>query len=350
MLTVLRICVTAAAAFLAFGALFGCGYKTSPRPPTATVPARVGFIDAHGYPGKIVLRWAVPVVNTDGSELRDLSGFKVFRQRFPFRERCDDCDLQQEIHTNVDFHSPTNATIAQGAVKLVDTSVTPDSTYAYRVAAYNLQGVTGPLSETFTVDYAAPPPAPTGLTAEYERNGIKLKWDAPAIPAGIRYYRVYRGSSPNGEDLEPLGHTKWADPMYTDTSAPAEQAFYYRVRAVKVEDGFPVESPPSELVKGVLPVVEIEAPEKVLVMSTPDGIRVWWVKPANADKDTRYNVYRSSEDGPFRRINTTPVGRLSYLDRDVEKGKTYRYEVAAFPRGRPDAESTGTASEDLEYR
>ena len=57
----------------------GCGYKTSPRPATEAIPSEVGLVTARVYPGRIVLSWDVPKTNTDGSDLKDISGFHVYR-------------------------------------------------------------------------------------------------------------------------------------------------------------------------------------------------------------------------------------------------------------------------------
>ena len=118
----------------------GCGYKTSPRPATATVPGEVGLVEAQGYPDKVTLKWHVPLSNADGSLLTDTSGFKVYRTAQKVGEECENCDEKKSIYANVDFQNPINAVIDKGEVLYTDKAVTPGNVYSYSVSTYNLKG------------------------------------------------------------------------------------------------------------------------------------------------------------------------------------------------------------------
>jgi len=80
----------------------GCGYKTNPRPATATVPGEVGLVSARAYPDSIALTWDVPSANTDGSPIKDLSGFKVYRSVQKVGEDCENCEYTEHVYANVD--------------------------------------------------------------------------------------------------------------------------------------------------------------------------------------------------------------------------------------------------------
>jgi fibronectin type 3 domain-containing protein len=63
----------------------------------------------------------------------------------------------------------------------------------------------------------------------------------------------------------------------------------------------------------------------------------WLASPSSVDG---YNVYRStSPNGPFTKISTETVRKLSFVDRDVESGNHYYYEVRATSKGKESADS-----------
>jgi fibronectin type 3 domain-containing protein len=67
----------------------------------------------------------------------------------------------------------------------------------------------------------------------------------------------------------------------------------------------------------------------------------WLASPSTVDG---YNIYRStSPNGPFTKISTEPVHKLSFVDRDVESGNHYFYVVRATSKG---TESVGSNRTD----
>jgi len=67
------------------------------------------------------------------------------------------------------------------------------------------------------------------------------------------------------------------------------------------------------------------------------------------NEETRYNVYRSESGRVFQKINPEPTKTPWLLDSKVSRGRAYRYAVTAFPKNRPEDESSKTASEALRY-
>ncbi|MHB8203969.1 MAG: hypothetical protein ACYDHG_09740 [Desulfomonilaceae bacterium] len=51
----------------------------------------------------------------------------------------------------------------------------------------------------------------------------------------------------------------------------------------------------------------------------------------------------------FQKINPEPTKTPWLLDSKVSRGRVYRYAVTAFPKNRPEDESSRTASEALRY-
>ena len=326
-----------------------CGYKTNPRPSTATVPAEVGLVHAHAYPAKIVLRWDVPKTNVDGSPLKDISGFKVYKTTEKIGEECENCPEQKAVPINVDFQHPVNAVIAEGEVVFTDPDVKLGDVYTYSVTVYNLKGREGHPSEDVTVVFDEPPPEPKEPQATVEKRGIRLEWTAPVRPAGLRSYSIFRGTEPQVEKMKSVGRTKWAETYFVDETVEPHTTYYYVVRSLKMNRGVPFDSEPSPVVKVVVPSLRVKSPENVTVASTRGGIRVYWDRVNIEGSETLYNVYRSESRGVFIKLNSEPIVSPGYVDKTVRRGYTYRYAVTAFPKETPEEESSRSASEAVRY-
>ena len=329
--------------------LTGCGYKTSPRPATATIPGEVGLVEAQGYPDKVTLKWHVPASNADGSLLTDTSGFKVYRTAQKVGEECENCDEKKSIYANVDFQNPINAVIDKGEVLYTDKAVTPGNVYSYSVSTYNLKGREGRSSQDMTVVFDEAPGAPQGLRADVDIGGITLEWTTPARAAGVGGYRVYRGSTEKADDLKHIGGTKRDETSFVDKDVEKEKTYYYIVRSLKMNRGVSLESEPSPLVKVFVPSVQWKPPESVNTASTPKGMRICWDPVKIPNEETRYNVYRSEAGKMLVKINPEPVRDVCFEDRDVRKGTMYRYAVTSFPEGKPTAESRRAGSEEVKF-
>ena len=327
----------------------GCGYKTNPRPAASTVPGEIGSVDAFAYPDRIVLRWDVPLANVDGSSLKDISGFKVFRALRKIGEECEKCQYDKKPHANVDFQHPTNADIVDGKVLFTDKDITSGNAYTYSVNVYNLKGREGHASPDVTVAFDEPPKNPENLSAGVTSAGVVLEWTTPAEKEGIQGYRVYRGSTGKLEDMKPLATTKADEASFVDRTVEKEKTYYYVVRSLKMNNFVSMESRPSPVARTTVPLEHIDPPENAKVERTAVGMRVYWDKVTIPGKEIRYNVYRSETNKPLEKISETPVRESSFMDRKIRKGFTYRYAVTAFPEGKPEYESSRSGTAAVRY-
>jgi fibronectin type 3 domain-containing protein len=69
------------------------------------------------------------------------------------------------------------------------------------------------------------------------------------------------------------------------------------------------------------------APTDVTAAASANTIEVAWQRSPESDVKG-YNVYRSVGDGPFEKQGAL-IALPAYTDKNVEHGKTYRYEVSA---------------------
>lgn len=327
----------------------GCGFKTNPRPATATLPGDVGPVDAFAYPERIVLRWDVPPSNTDGSALKDISGFKVFRAVRKIGEDCEKCQYDKKPHANVDFQHPTNAEITDGKVLYVDRDVSSGNAYSYSVNVYNLRGREGRPSPDVIVAFDEPPKSPENLYADIAPGGIVLEWTMPSEKEGVQGCRVYRGPTEKPEDMKPIGTTKADETSFVDRTVEKEKAYYYVVRSLKMNNFVSMESRPSQTVRVIVPAEHTEPPANAKVEVMPGGIRVHWDHVVIPGKEVRYNVYRSEGNKPFEKINAEPVRDSWLMDREVRRGFTYRYAVTSFSESKPEYESSRSGTAAVRY-
>jgi len=117
-----------------------------------------------------------------------------------------------------------------------DSAVTNGVPYYYQVSAVNSPGEGAKSNEASATPNAPPPPpsppsAPQNLAATAGNAQVGLTWQAPASNGGspITNYRIYRGTSSNGETLlATIGNVL----TYTDTAVTNGVAYYYQVSAV----------------------------------------------------------------------------------------------------------------------
>ena len=163
-----------------------------------------------------------------------------------------------------------------------------------------------------------------------------LKWSAVT---GASKYEVYRAGSQNGT-YKYIGSTTKTN--YTDTTASAGYAYYYKVKAVsKVKAA--ANSAYSTVVKATChcakPVVKIALTQK-------GDPKLTWNTVAGAGK---YEVYRAtSKNGTYTKMFTTT--NRSYTNTNARAGTTYYYKVKAISRVRSTANSSFSAIKSIRAR
>ncbi len=332
-------------------ALAACGKKGPPVPPEIRLPVMPAAVHGAIDDGSIVVSWTAPGTRMDGSRLRRISLYHVYRREeedsgapkaaMLSSGRIVGYDEVASIRTD----SPAPATVQGSSVTWVDhEALRPGRRYVYVVTAEDEIGRSSAPSERLVVPYLAAPAAPRDLTATPGDRRVTLAWQPPASlqdgsapTADIRYV-VLRGPAAGGPlaavTPQPIEAT-----TFTDTGVENDVDYRYAVRALRVVSSLTAAGGTSARV-AVAPAdtTPPAAPTGLVAVPSGGAIRLAW--NASPDPDVAvYAVYRATESGEFLRIATTVPPGTVYADRDVRPGTTYRYAVTEIDRARRPNES-----------
>ncbi|MCC6858164.1 MAG: M36 family metallopeptidase [Bryobacterales bacterium] len=279
----------------------------TPEPPAAPTGLGAGAVSS----SQINLTW------TDNSD--NEQGFKI--------ERCQGagCSSFAQI-----------ATAAAGATSYGDTGLAANTTYGYRVRAYNTAGDSGysNVAEATTQQAPAPPAAPTGLNAAaVSSSQINLAWtDNSGNEQGFKIERCQGAGCSNFAQVATAGAGATG---YSDTGLAANTTYRYRVRAYNTagDSGYSNEAEATTQEQSSVPA----APSSLNAAAGASGFgrnKVVWVNLTwsdNSDNETSFIIERCSGAGcsGFSQIGTAGAGATAYKDETVARNTEYSYRVKA---------------------
>lgn len=125
----------------------GCGVKTPPRPPERRPPAAVQDLSGGIADGAVILRWGI---SPSGKTAGEAAGFAVYRSKTPLSEaECQDCLL---TFTQVAQVTVTPSDREAGGMTFSE-PLEKGFRYRYKLRAFDVFGVAGGDSNTFSTDY-----------------------------------------------------------------------------------------------------------------------------------------------------------------------------------------------------
>lgn len=218
-----------------------------------------------------------------------------------------------------------------------DSAITPQTTYQYYVKAVYPTGESD-ASNIVTMEFVIELPAPTGLDAESQVDGVKLTWEKPVIEAAslvkendLTGYRIFKG-----EDV--LANVGSDEMAYTDSDVVPGEEYEYSVIAV-----YSYGLSESTEIKKVTYTTTLPAPSGLTAADAGEYVELAWLAPQFAEdgvvKESAligYDIYR---DGI--RLNAEPVDALTFHDETVVKDTEYSYYVkAVYSYGESEASET----------
>jgi len=110
----------------------GCGKKGDPRAPELATPRVIENLRAASAPNGVALTWSRPTEYVDGSELKDLVGFAIFRK--DISPTCVDCPAPYRPLTTVDIEDREKF-VKQKQYRYLDEEAQQKMIYRYRVSS-----------------------------------------------------------------------------------------------------------------------------------------------------------------------------------------------------------------------
>jgi hypothetical protein len=289
--------------------LAGCGYIGPPQSPALEMPQRVSDLTVAQRGDKSLAQFTIPPLTTEGVVLKSVRSV----------------DLRVGVAPN-----PWNADVWAAGAKQFDVSATGPGMLKKEIPAREWIGkdvtimvrATGPKGKTSdwsnprTLPIQPPLETPSDLKAENTPQGIAITWRG-----GGPQYHIFRSvADAPPELLADAARTVWLD-------SPVE----YGTRYIYYVQAFTGELQQSD-VAGPAEVT----PEDIFPPSAPSGltaelgtntVELSWER--NTDPRFQgYNVYRSTEGGPFVKI-ASAITPPTYSDHDVQAGKKYQYAISA---------------------
>jgi hypothetical protein len=117
-----------------------CGRKGDPRAPELATPKPIQNLSARSDAAGITLTWSRPTENVDGTELKDLASFVIFRKELS--ASCPDCPVPFRPLTTV-FVEDHEKFVKQKQYRFIDQEVRPQAVYRYRISPQLKDGSLG---------------------------------------------------------------------------------------------------------------------------------------------------------------------------------------------------------------
>jgi hypothetical protein len=117
-----------------------CGKKGDPRAPELATPKVIQNLRVQTGAAGVTLTWSRPSEYVDGTELKDLASFVIFRKELS--PSCLDCPVPYRPLTTV-FVEDHEKFIKQKQYRFIDQEVQPLAVYRYRVSSQLSDGSLG---------------------------------------------------------------------------------------------------------------------------------------------------------------------------------------------------------------
>lgn len=322
----------------------GCGVPGPPVPPVARIPAVPRDLAAQQVGERVLLRWTLPRLYTDGARMDAYPRVEVHRA---FLGEGTDPEVAFAGAAQVVYTIPGQVvdTFLHDGVVVFPDVVAPavlkeqaGRRAAYAVQAVNAKGQTAGFSNLASVRIYPVASPIRRLEARVTERAIVLTWPSPERTTSdtpleaLAGYQVYR--SPSGAEGSFVLHGTAPTARYEDTQFQFGQRYFYRVRTLAQYGRDVVESADS-VTTDVLAtdVFAPPVPVDLIVVAGSGRVDLTWDASAAPDL-AGYHVYRATAaDGEYRRLNAQLLAAQSFSDSvDLEPGREYYYVVTAVDR------------------
>jgi hypothetical protein len=224
-----------------------------------------------------------------------------------------------------DFSSPATYTLASNTTTFLNSNLSSNTVYYYKVTAYNNAGSSAS-SNTLKIQTLnpSPPAAPTNLVyTSVLKYSLSLGWTDNANTETGVYVERSLSSSSGFTVIDTLPANSVA---FTDDGLSLGTLYYYRIRAFN-DDGLSAYSNVLEI--RTLDLLPPTAPSDLVCTSVyKHAITLNWKD--NSFNETGTYVEKYVPSSGFVTIDTLPANALTYSDHGLKGGTKYFYRTRAF--------------------
>lgn len=305
-------------------ALTSCGKKGNPVPKGLPVPAAISDLRGEVRDDVLLLSFSIPGKNMDGTQIRDLTGFRILRS-------CGGCAAGFEAWKDIYLTDRQGYTIRNGRLFTYDNDLRQGFSYGYRVFPETSKGLLGDGSNTFSVMWLEPPAPPGEVSIREEDSRLVLSWE----PASDTSYNVYRWDG-DIYPVSPLNVSPLSASRFVDMNLRNDKEYRFEVRALRVEGGVAYEGA-GKAVKGTPRDRTPPQPPTALKLDRKgEGVILTWA--SNGEPDLRgYNVYRVEAGRPTRK-NTDQVLEPRFFDEKPGSDPYVSYYITAVDKAGNESE------------
>ncbi|HKQ52471.1 MAG TPA: fibronectin type III domain-containing protein [Pyrinomonadaceae bacterium] len=218
------------------------------------------------------------------------------------------------------------ATAKANATGYINSGLTPNSYYRYRVRAFNTAGLSR-ISNVITVDTTVRPLAPSNLTGTAATNGQQatLHWDDNA--GNETGFKIERCEGANCNNFEQVGTARANATSFVSTGLSPNSIFRFRVRASNRAD----DSAYSNIAK-VDTTIKPLAPSGLTAVSNASGTRatLHWTDNSNNEKGFKVERCLGAGCTNFQQVGTASAGATGFSNTGLTPHTTYRFRVRAY--------------------
>jgi fibronectin type 3 domain-containing protein len=214
-------------------------------------------------------------------------------------------------------------TVPSSVITYTNTGLTADTTYYYKVSAYNSDGESAQSDAVSATTNAFIPGIPGGVSViAASSTSITVSWNSVSVAAG---YRIYRSTTANGTYTQ-VGAVSSPATTYTNTDLTHDTTYYYKVSAFNSAG----ESAQSAYDNTTTNAVISAAPTGVTaIAASSSSVTVSWSSVTGAT--TGYHLYRSTTaEGIYIQVGPTLISATNYIDTGLSSATTYYYKVSVY--------------------
>lgn len=292
-----------------------CGKKGDPMPKGLPLAGGIRDLSGEVKDGVLFLSFTIPQKNMDGSEAKDLAGFRVFKS-------CGTCIGAFEPFKTISFEAQKGYAIYNGRLYIYDDDLMNGYEYGYKVYPYTTKGTRGDPSNTLMVKWERPPEPPKNVSAVPNDGRVELRWSKEE---GY-FYNVYRYDG-NTYPLFAVNPARLSSDFFLDSGLTNNKKYTYEVRRVKESGGIFREGEGTKIEATPVDKTPPRQPEMVKAVKKGNLVSITWKE--NTEKDfAGYNIYIVIGDKK-QKINREHFKENSFLDKKVPDERFVSYYVTA---------------------